>query len=142
VLAQGSTVRATRAADGVLVLKAPPSASRERREGAVRRWYGRRLLEAAEALLPARQQAMGVVVERLRVRSMRSRWGSCGIRTRTVTLAVELARRPPEALEYVLVHELAHLLVRSHGRRFKAILDRQLPDWRQRRKALNAVPLA
>ena len=70
-------------------------------------------------------------------RSMRSRWGSCNSRTRTITLALELARKHREGLEYVLVHELAHLLVRSHGKRFKSILDRHLPDWRLRRKNLN-----
>jgi predicted metal-dependent hydrolase len=121
-----------------LLLRAPATATRARREAAVRRWYARELLLAAQALLPQCQAAMGVEASALKVRAMRSRWGSCNIRAKVITLALELARRPPEALEYILVHELAHLQVRSHGKRFKGILDRQLPDWRARRKQLNS----
>jgi predicted metal-dependent hydrolase len=137
VRVQGRTAQAFSEGPDSLVLRIPEGATLAQRESAVRRWYGRQLLAAAQALLPERQAAMGVLVGRLKVRSMRSRWGSCNSRTRTVTLAVELARRPSQGLEYVLVHELAHLLVRSHGTRFKSILDRHLPDWRSRRKALN-----
>jgi predicted metal-dependent hydrolase len=134
---KGRTARARSDGPGTLVLRVPEGATLARRESAVRRWYARQILEAAQAMLPQRQAAMGVLAERLKVRSMRSRWGSCNSRTGTITLALELARRPGEGLEYVLVHELAHLLVRSHGKRFKSILDRHLPDWRSRRKILN-----
>jgi predicted metal-dependent hydrolase len=137
VLARGSVAKADWAGPGLLLLRAPAAATRARREAAVRRWYGRELLKAAQALLPQRQAAMGVEAQTLKVRAMRSRWGTCNIKARAITLALELARRPPEALEYILVHELAHLRVRSHGKRFKGILDRQLPDWRERRKRLN-----
>ena len=135
---RGSVAKADWAADGALLLRAPATATRARREAAVRRWYQRELLKAALALLPQRQAAMGVEASGLKVRAMRSRWGSCNTRSRAITLALELARRPPECLEYILVHELAHLRVRSHGKRFKAILDKQLPDWRARRKQLNS----
>ena len=133
----GRVARAVLEGTDTLMLKIPQGASRARRESAVWRWYGRELLDAAQALLASRQEAMGVEAGGLKVRAMRSRWGSCNLRTRILTLALELARQPPESLEYVLVHELAHLSVRSHGKRFKSILDFQLPDWRLRRKALN-----
>jgi hypothetical protein len=139
---QGRIARAGLDGPDTLVLTVPAGATRPRRESAVRRWYARQLLDAAHAILPQRQAAVGVTAQSLKIRSMRSRWGSCNARTGTITLALELARRPPESLEYVLVHELAHLLVRSHGKRFKSILDRHLPDWRSRRKALNAEPFA
>lgn len=135
---KGLAARARSDGPGTLILRVPEGATLARRQSAIRRWYARQILDAAQAMLPQRQAAMGVQAERLKVRSMRSRWGSCNSRTRTITLALELARRPGEGLEYVLVHELAHLIVRSHGKRFKSILDRHLPDWRSRRKILNA----
>ncbi|HXB97245.1 MAG TPA: SprT family zinc-dependent metalloprotease [bacterium] len=138
VLERGSVAKADWVGDQTLLLRAPAAATRARREAAVTRWYMRELLKAAQALLPQRQAAMGVEASALKVRAMRSRWGSCNTRSKAITLALELARRPPEALEYILVHELAHLHVRSHGKRFKGILDKQLPDWRARRKQLNS----
>lgn len=137
----GRLARARLGEDSTLLLSAPEDAPRSRRAAAVQRCLGRALLEAAAELLPGRETAMGVKVERLKVRAMRSRWGSCGISSRTITLALELAQRPAESLEYVLVHELAHLRVRSHGKRFKSIMDGQLSDWRRRRKDLNSKPI-
>jgi predicted metal-dependent hydrolase len=85
----------------------------------------------------ARAAALGVPLPSLRIRRMRSRWGSCAIRTRAVTLALELAWREPQYLGYILVHELAHLKERSHGPRFKAILGEHVPGWRVMRRELN-----
>ncbi|MGH7442279.1 MAG: M48 family metallopeptidase [bacterium] len=138
VCVQGAAAKATLEESGVLLLRVPEGTTQARRETAVKLWYARELLKAAGAALPALQESMGLEARTLRVRSMRSRWGSCNTRSGVITLALTLAQKPTEALEYVLVHELAHLATRSHGKRFKAILDRQLPDWRARRKRLNA----
>jgi hypothetical protein len=69
---------------------------------------------------------------------MRSRWGTCNIRARRIWLNLELAKYPPECLEYVVVHEMVHLLERSHNARFKSLMDRFLPDWRARKRTLGA----
>lgn len=95
-----------------------------------------RLLAAAEALRPRWEAALGVRASGLGIRAMRSRWGSCNLRSGRITLALGLLKHPPECLELILVHELAHLRVRRHDRRFKGLLDRHLPDWRQREKVL------
>ncbi len=68
---------------------------------------------------------------------MTTRWGTCNVRARRITLNLELARREPELLEYVVVHELAHLIESGHNARFYAVMDRALPDWRLKRRALN-----
>ena len=68
---------------------------------------------------------------------MTSRWGTCNIQRRHITLALELARRDDELLEYVIVHELAHLFERGHGPAFYAVMDRYLPGWKAKRKELN-----
>jgi predicted metal-dependent hydrolase len=71
------------------------------------------------------------------VRRMKTRWGTCNIQRRHITIALELARRDEELLEYVIVHELTHLLERGHGPAFKAIMSRYLPEWPQLRARLN-----
>ena len=71
------------------------------------------------------------------VRRMKTRWGTCNIQRRHITIALELARRDEELLEYVIVHELAHLIERGHGPAFKAIMNRYLPEWSQLRARLN-----
>ena len=68
---------------------------------------------------------------------MTSRWGSCNTRTKKINLNLQLVRYPLQCLEYVILHELAHLRVHGHGADFKAILDRFMPDWKTRRKLLN-----
>lgn len=79
---------------------------------------------------------MGVTPGKLAYRNMTSRWGSCQPSTGRICINVRLALYPPRCLEYVVVHELAHLLVHGHGTQFYAILDRYLPDWRESKKLL------
>jgi predicted metal-dependent hydrolase len=73
---------------------------------------------------------------------MKTKWGSCNRESGRIWLNLELAKKPPPCLEYVLVHELAHLVERNHGDRFTELMDRILPDWRGRRAELNRAPLA
>lgn len=73
---------------------------------------------------------------------MKTRWGSCNVRDRRVWLNLELAKKPPRCLEYVLVHEMVHLLERRHNHRFRALMDRFVPQWRLYRDELNQAPLA
>lgn len=73
---------------------------------------------------------------------MKTRWGSCNIEARRVWLNLELAKKAPVCLEYVLVHEMVHLLERHHTERFRELMDRFMPDWRLRRDELNKAPLA
>jgi predicted metal-dependent hydrolase len=88
------------------------------------------------------ERILGVKVERFFVQRMKTKWGSCNPNAGNIRLNVELARKSPECLEYILVHEMAHLLVRHHDDRFTGLLDRYLPNWRLTRQALNAAPLA
>ena len=80
---------------------------------------------------------MGVIPGKLAYRNMKSRWGSCQPSTGRICINVRLALYPPRCLEYVVVHELAHLLVSGHGPQFYAVLDRYLPDWREAKKLLD-----
>lgn len=101
----------------------------------VREW--RQVVEAfVPALVERWEPVLGVKAGPLAYRKMKSRWGSCQPSTGRICINVVLALYPPECLEYVVVHELAHLLVPGHGPEFQAIMDDALPDWRQRRAKL------
>ena len=84
---------------------------------------------------------MGVKVERFFVQRMKTKWGSCNVRARNVRLNTDLARKPRECLEYIVVHELVHLLEPTHNARFIGLLDRFLPRWQSCRQMLNRLPV-
>lgn len=98
----------------------------------------RQIVEAfTPALIERWEPIMGVKSQKLAYRDMKSRWGSCQPSTGRICINTRLALYPPECLEYVVVHELCHLKERGHGPAFKALMDRYLPDWRERRKLLH-----
>ncbi len=87
-------------------------------------------------LVAAWEPILGVKAGKLAYRNMKSRWGSCQPATGRICINVRLALYPPECLEYVVVHELCHLLVHGHGPDFHTLMDRVMPDWRERRAKL------
>jgi predicted metal-dependent hydrolase len=125
-----------------LELHVPLGASAAQRGLVLQRWYRQQLT----ALLPAWAEkwsaAMGVRASEWRVKKMKTKWGTCNIRARRIWLNLELAKQPIHCVEYVLVHELAHLIERRHDARFKAVMDQHCPHWRACRKELNSVSLA
>jgi predicted metal-dependent hydrolase len=122
-----------------LVLNVRPGAGRRKKQSVLDAWYRELLLEALPDLTAKWERATGVTAKRYSVRKMKSRWGSCSPRTRDIRLNTELAKKSPACLEYVLVHELAHVLEASHNHRFKAIMDRFMPKWRALRQELRSV---
>lgn len=127
---------------GVLALRVQPAWDRNRREQALYDWYRERLREMAEPLMTKWSRKLGVTVAFWGLKKMKTKWGSCIGSSRRVWLNVELAKKPPECLEYLVVHELVHLLARKHDERFQALMDRHLPRWRHVRDVLNGEPLA
>ena len=115
-----------------------PGTTRAQREAAMRAWHGHVLLAAARPLIERWERALGVHANEVRVRDMRTRWGSCSGTPKRVWLSTRLAKKPRECLDYVVLHELTHLLVMDHGDAFAAVMDKHMPDWRRRRAALNA----
>jgi predicted metal-dependent hydrolase len=102
----------------------------------------RELRRAAPPLLAHWAPRIGVPAPVFTIRRMTTRWGTCNVKARRITLNLELSRREPELLEYVIVHELAHLVERGHNKRFYAVMDRALPGWRLLRRALNEGGIA
>ncbi|MBX9753696.1 MAG: M48 family metallopeptidase [Pseudomonadaceae bacterium] len=124
-----------------LVLQIRTGSDDVRRQEVLECWY-RELLRAKLAeLLDKWQSLMGVKAQRIFVQRMKTRWGSCNPTTGNIRLNTELAKKPPECLEYILVHELAHLIEPTHNARFLALLDRFIPHWRQLKDELNRLPV-
>jgi predicted metal-dependent hydrolase len=114
-----------------------PSSSLGDRARALEHWYREQLKELIPPLLTAWQPVMRVEAAEWGIRKMKTRWGSCNIRARRIWLSLELVRKPAVCLEYVVVHELTHLLERRHNQRFVAFMDQFLPTWRLARAELN-----
>ena len=112
------------------------------REAVLLRWYRRHLREQISALLAKWVPRINVRVAEVRIRKMKTRWGSCNVTARRIWLNLELAKKPVACLEYILVHEMVHLLERHHNERFRELMDTLMPAWRSVRDELNRVPLA
>jgi predicted metal-dependent hydrolase len=111
------------------------------REQVLLRWYRERLRELVPPLLTKWEAVLGVRVSSVGIRRMKTKWGACSLDARRIWLNLELAKKPVQCLEYLIVHELSHLIERHHDDRFVSLMDRHLPQWRLHRKALNEAPL-
>ncbi len=124
-----------------LLLTVRPDTGRDKRQEIVAGWYRRQVQSAVPPLVGKWEPLIGVRVGGVSVRWMKTRWGSCTPSSGRIRLNSELAKRSPEFLEYVVVHEMTHLLEPSHNARFKTLMDRFMPQWRACRDLLNRCPL-
>jgi predicted metal-dependent hydrolase len=119
-----------------LILAIKPDADVNTRKRSIDGWYRLELIEAAGAMLPACERTVGKRAGELRVRDMKTRWGTCNTKTGAITINLRLAEKPAECLRYVLMHELCHLHEPAHDERFWKRMDAYYPDWRRVRKLL------
>ena len=124
-----------------LILAVRNDARLEAKAEAVERWYRSQLRDAVTPLLKLWQPKIGVAVEHVHIQRMKTRWGSCNPTKLSIRLNTDLAKKPRECLEYILVHELVHLIEPSHNANFVALMDQYLPSWPQLREMLNALPV-
>jgi predicted metal-dependent hydrolase len=124
-----------------MVLRVRPGADAEKRQAVVEGWYRGQLRQAVPPLIAKWEPVMGVRVNRLFVQRMKTRWGSCNSETGSIRLNSDLAKKPGELLEYIVVHEMVHLLEASHNERFYKLMDRFMPNWRVSRDRLNRLPV-
>ncbi|SKC49485.1 M48 family metallopeptidase [Paraburkholderia hospita] len=122
-------------------IKVRPGTSAEQRLKVIERWYRDQLKAIILGLLEKWQSLLGVKVAHWGIKKMKTKWGSCNVDASRIWLNLELAKKPVQCLEYVLVHEMVHLMERHHNDRFTALMDRYLPQWRMVRDELNRAPL-
>ncbi|MFA5959182.1 MAG: SprT family zinc-dependent metalloprotease [Tatlockia sp.] len=116
-----------------------PNASFEEKKKLVFGWYRTEMLEIVPALLTQWEETIGVKSRDWVIKDMKTRWGSCHLIKKRICLNLKLMQKPLDSLEYVLVHELVHLLEASHNHRFHALMSQFMPDWKQRKKGLMRV---
>lgn len=120
-----------------LILNSKKKLNREKREKAIHDFYRSYLKEEIPKLIAEWEPIMKVSVAEFGVKRMKTRWGTCNIRARRIWLNLSLAEKSPDLLEYVVVHEMVHLLERLHNKSFKAFMTQFLPNWRELEKQLN-----
>jgi hypothetical protein len=124
-----------------MVLGMRPGTDQEAREAILADWYRTQIKEAVAELIPKWEPILGVSPTKIFVRRMKTKWGSCNPSTGTIRLNTELAKKPKDCLEYILVHEMVHLLEPTHNARFVALMDQFMPAWQHYREQLNRLPV-
>jgi len=118
-----------------------PNTSIEKREVILETWYREQLKEIIPPLIDKWQLRLGVEISEWRIKKMKTKWGTCNVTKKRIWLNLELVKKPMECVEYVVLHELVHLIEPSHNARFKSILDIHQSKWREHRKLLNSILL-
>jgi predicted metal-dependent hydrolase len=124
-----------------ITLTVRPGASSATRAEVLHEWHKSLLHDTVQALVWKWEPKLGVRVKAYFLQRMKTKWGSCNHREGNIRLNTELVKKPKDLLEYVIVHEMAHLLEPTHSERFISILDQNYPGWREARAELNELPL-
>jgi predicted metal-dependent hydrolase len=124
-----------------MLLQVRPGTTKEKCQALVEEWYRHQIREAVAPHVERWQKRLCVQVNRIFVQRMKTKWGSCNPASQSIRLNTDLAKKPPECLEYLVVHEMVHLLEPTHNQRFIALMDRFMPNWRSRKDLLNSLPV-
>jgi predicted metal-dependent hydrolase len=125
-----------------ITLIARPESDAIKRAGVIHDWHKSLLHKAVPPLIQKWEQKLNVKVSGYFLQRMKTKWGSCNYRAGHIRLNTELVKKPKDLLEYVIVHEMVHLIEPTHSERFVAMLQKHYPTWREARAELNELPLA
>jgi hypothetical protein len=125
-----------------ITLTVRPESSAEKRAEVMHEWHKSLLHGVVPMLIRKWEAKLGVQVKRYFLQRMKTKWGGCNRRAGHIRLNTELVKKPKDLLEYIIVHEMVHLLEPTHSARFTEILDRHYPTWREARAELNELPLS
>ena len=124
-----------------MLLRVRPGTGKEKIKSIIEAWYREQLKQAVPPLIAKWEPIMRVKVARFFVQRMKTKWGSCSSVTGGIRLNTELAKKPRECLEYIVVHEMVHLLAPTHNRRFVALMEQFMPKWQFYGEVLNRLPV-
>ncbi|KUK55632.1 MAG: Uncharacterized protein XD77_0359 [Marinimicrobia bacterium 46_47] len=136
VIEQASPPQVWLGDEKTLIMQIQAGMDRDERKVLLEDWYRRQLKKVIPDFISHWEPVLGVHVKEWRVKKMKTRWGSCNIQAQRIWLNLELAQRPPKCLEYIVVHEMTHLLERYHNARFYRLMDSWMPDWRDYKELL------
>ena len=125
-----------------LELHIKPDTPTEKKGQVLNEWYRKQLKLLIPALVKKWEQLLRVKVSEVRIKRMKTQWGTCNVQPKRIWLNLELAKKPEQCLEYILVHEMVHLLERNHNQRFLLLMNRYLPNWEKLRSELNRLPIS
>jgi predicted metal-dependent hydrolase len=125
-----------------LELYIQPGASTEKKHEVLTEWYRKQLKLLIPPLVQKWERVLNLMVSEVRIKQMKTHWGTCNIPAKRIWLNLELAKKPEQCLEYILVHEMIHLLERHHNQRFILLINRFLPNWEKLKKELNRLPVS
>jgi len=125
-----------------ILLHVRPGTDDLKKEVIIEEWYRQQIKMAAPPIIGKWEPVMGVKVARFFVQRMKTRWGSCNPKTGSIRLNTELAKKPAECFEYIVVHEMAHLLAPTHNARFVQLMDQFMPKWKFYKDQLNRLPVS
>lgn len=124
-----------------LHLQVRPGSSDEKKQELLEDWYREQVKKAVPALIAKWEPLIGTKVERFFVQKMKTKWGSCNHQAGSIRLNTDLAKKPPRFLEYLVVHEMVHLVEPTHNKHFIALIDQYVPNWQLLRAELNQLPV-
>lgn len=126
---------------GKIIMTIPEDADTEAREKLMNNWYRKELTRVLESFIPSCEEKTKVNANEYKIKNMKTRWGTCNIDKKRIWINLQLAKKPMECLEYVLIHELVHLIEKNHTNKFYALVEEFYPTWKEAKKSLDRMPL-
>jgi len=125
-----------------IVLQVKPNTDKQHKQILLQEWYRDQLKTLVPKYISKWEDKMQVKVEEFGIKKMKTKWGTCSREAKRIWINLELAKKPLECLEYIIVHEMVHLLERNHNERFIAYMNTFLPQWRHYKEELNRLPVS
>lgn len=124
-----------------IILTAPQNSTKETREKAFNEWYRQELTRVLDGIINRCEEKTKIHANEYRIKNMKTKWGTCNIEKRRIWINLQLAKKPVECLEYIVIHELVHLIEKNHTHRFHSLVEEFYPTWKEARKLLSEMPL-
>ena len=124
-----------------LLVNVRPNSKLNKREEVLESWYREQLRSKAREMVDTWEKRLGVKSDRVIIQKMKTKWGSCSPKSRIIRLNLELCKKPPKYLEYIIVHELMHLIEPTHNQKFVGLMDTYMPKWKHYREELNRLAI-
>jgi predicted metal-dependent hydrolase len=142
IIESNSTPKVVLRSKTFIDLYVKPNTSTEKRNKIMTEWYRLQLKKQITPMIEKWEKIIGITVQDWQVKQMKTKWGACNIDRGRIWLNLELAKKPEECLEYIIVHEMVHLLERNHNERFNFLMSKYLPDWKRLKSQLNKLPVS